>query len=309
MDIRLYFHEFWGDFNKNDNIWLWLLRQNHNVILDDINPNLVITMGTGHKPFPNAYTIYYCNEPYFPNLDDLDTIANHFLSNFYIDIPNHTRFPSYYMYIHEFIRTGLISDLSFFKQNNRKIPIKTHFCCFVSKSLNGKRGDFFHKLSKYKQVDTNVLPYGHFNVPYDNSSFNSSKPKIEFIKKYKFNIAFENNYRGGYQCWPNAILNNGYLVDMGGLISEKLIEPFISGTIPIYWGSKMVSNEFNPNTFLNYYDFDSEDKLIEKIIELDNDDNKYNDYFKEPISTTNQANVLDFDYIISLLDNIIKNIK
>ena len=35
MDIRLNFNSFWGGFDKENNVWVWLLRQNHNVILDD----------------------------------------------------------------------------------------------------------------------------------------------------------------------------------------------------------------------------------------------------------------------------------
>jgi hypothetical protein len=299
MDIRLHFNSFWDELDKENNVWVWLLRQNHNVILDDINPNLVITMGLT-KPFPNVYTIYYSNEPFFPQQCNF---ADHYLSNFYIENENHTRFPSYYMYIYEFVRSGLIKDLSFFYENDRPIPIKTSFCSFVSRSLTGKRGEFFHKLNQYKHIETNVAPYNNFTIPFDKSSFTSSRPKIEFIQKYKFNISFENNYRGNYSCFPNAKLNNGYLLDMGGLISEKLVEPFISGTIPIYWGSSMVSEEFNTKSFLNYYDFKNENDLIEKIIELDNDDSQYNLFFKESITN---SEVIKLEYMVNLMENAIK---
>lgn len=303
MDIRLHFNSFWGGFDKENNVWVWLLRQNNNVVLDDTNPNLVITMGGPTKPFPNVYTIYYSNEPYLPNPCNF---ADHYLSNFFIENENHTRFPSYYMYVYEFIRSGLIKDLSFFYSNNRVIPTKTSFCSFVSGSLMGKRGEFFKKLNKYKHVETNLPPYNDFNIPFDNTSFTSSRPKIDFIKKYKFNLSFENNYRGNYPCFPNAQLNNGYLLDMGGLISEKLVEPFISGTIPIYWGSNMVSDEFNSSSFLNYYDFKNEDELIEKIIELDNNDSLYNTYFKESITKTDNLNL---DYMVNLMENAIKKMR
>ena len=305
MDIRLHFDDFWGGFDVNDNIWLWILKQKHNVIIDNSNPNLVFTMGLNRR-YPNAVTVYYSNEPFYPEQTIVNSLFDFSMSNFFIESSSHIRFPSYYMYIYEFIRTGLISGFSFFQEQNRNIPFKTNFCSFVSRSLNGKRGDFFHKLNEYKQVDTNVSPYNHFSIPFDNSSFNSSKPKIEFIKKYKFNISFENNFRGNYPCYPNANVVNGFLTDMSGLISEKLIEPLVSGVIPIYWGSKMVSEEFNTNTFLNYYDFENENNLIDKIIELDNNDNLYNSYFKEKISNNYMINE---SYIVDLFDNITKMIK
>ena len=47
------------------------------------------------------------------------------------------------------------------------------------------------------------------------------KNKIDFLSSYKFSIAMENTEGDGY-------------------ISEKIIDSFISGTIPIYYGSYML---------------------------------------------------------------------
>jgi hypothetical protein len=303
MQIRLAFGDFWSDFNKQDNIWIWILSQRHEVILDNTNPNLVISMGFD-RIGENSLLIYHSNEPFFPDVKHLDNDKYVFLSNFFLDIPNHFRFPSYYMYIIEFIRTGVIKNFDFFNEKDRFIPEKTEFCSFVSKSLHGKRGRFYQKLNEYKPVHTNI--YNHFSIPYDNNQFNSSIPKINFIKKYKFNIAFENNWRGNYPCWEGANVINGELQDMGGLISEKLIEPLISGTIPIYWGNEIVSKEFNSNTFLNYHDFKTENDLIDKIIELDNNEELYNSYFKEKIS--NENNFLTLDYVLDIFDKIVEKI-
>lgn len=301
MNLRLAFTDFWQDFNPSDNFWIWLLSQRHNVIVDNDNPNLVISMGM-QKKYPNVFTIYHSNEPFFPNETH---IADHFLANFFLDKPNYTRFPSYYMYLIEFARLGIIKDFNFFKQENRPIPEKTEFCCFVSKGLNGKRGRFFEELNEYKSVHTNV--HNHFHLPYDGNQFNSSIPKMDFIKKYKFIISFENNWRGGYPCWEGANVINGELQDMNGLISEKLVEPLIAGTIPIYWGSEYANKEFNNKTFLNYYDYKSENGLIERIIELDNNDELYNSYFKESIYNK-ENDVLNLDYILDLMDNVLKKI-
>jgi len=306
MDIRLHFDSFWDSFDVNDNIWIWILRQKHNVIIDSLNPNLVFTTDINAK-YPNAIKVYYSNEPYYPEQLTINTnLVDFSMSNFFIDLNTHIRFPSYYMYIYEFIRTNLIEGFSFFEKENRDIPIKTDFCCFVSRTLMGKRGNFFNKLNKYKKIHTNVAPHNDFSIPFDNSSFSSSKPKIEFIKKYKFNIAFENDFRGNHLCFPGANVVDGFLTDMSGLISEKLVEPFVSGTIPIYWGSKIVSQEFNSKTFLSYYDFKNENDLIDKIIELDKNDNLYNSYFKEKILNNHMLNI---SYIMNLFDDITNKIK
>jgi|TARA_B100000700_G_scaffold320694_1_gene418460 hypothetical protein len=305
MDIRLYFHEFWGGFNKQDNFFVWILSQNHNVTVVDSNPNLVISLND--RPFPDVYTIYFNGgEPYFPV--PTPEIADHFLGGFFLDYPNYTRFPAYYQYVYEFIKNGLIKDFSFFTQENRPIPPKTKFCSYVSRSLHGKRGRFFHKLNNVKKVETNVHPFKDFSIPFDNTSLNSSLPKINFIKDYKFNIAFENNFRATYPSYPNAVIENGEMVSMNGMISEKFIEPFISGVIPIYWGNDRIHEEYNPNSFLNYFDFESDEELIEKILEIDSDDKLYQSYFKEPIVSNKQSNVINLDYLINLFENIIQNI-
>lgn len=307
MNIRLVFTGFWSGFNKEDNLWIWILKQKNNVVLDSVNPNLVIT-DNPNNDFPNAYTIYFTGESFFPEQHQINGRCDHFTSGFYLNKENHTRLPLYYLYIYEFIRIGLIPDFSFFHKEIRETPIKTNFCVYVGRTLNGKRGDFFNSLSKYKKIDTNVSPYNDISIPFDNSGFNSSKPKINFIKKYKFNIAFENNFRGNHQCFPGAELENGYLLDLNGHTGEKILEPLISGVVPIYWGNKTISQEFNPKTFLNYYDFTNEDELIEKIIELDNNDDLYNSYFNHPISSKEQKPVLNLDYLVGLFENIIKNI-
>jgi hypothetical protein len=66
----------------------------------------------------------------------------------------------------------------------------------------------------------------------------------------------------------------------------------------------MVSEEFNKNTFINYYDFTHEDDLINKIIELDKNNDLYNNLFKEKICT--EKNLLDIGYIVNQFDEILK---
>jgi len=77
--------------------------------------------------------------------------------------------------------------------------------------------------------------------------------KIEFLKRYKFNIAFENASLPGYT-------------------TEKIVEPMAARCLPIYWGNPLIEREFNPKSFLNYFDFRDDDALIEKIIEFDESD-------------------------------------
>jgi hypothetical protein len=110
--------------------------------------------------------------------------------------------------------------------------------------------------------------------------------KCGFIKDYKFNIAFESASYPGYT-------------------TEKIVEAMQVSCLPIYWGNPLIYKDFNPRSFLNYSDFESEEALIEEIIRVDNDDNLYREYLSQPYYHNNEVkdsikpeNVLrQFDYI------------
>ena len=127
------------------------------------------------------------------------------------------------------------------------------FCSFVvSNGGCDVRNSFFQKLSKYKKVDSGGRFANNIGYAVDN--------KRQFQSQYKFAITFENNaYR------PQHI----------GYTTEKIMEAMCVNTIPIYWGNPKIDLEFNTQSFINWYDFKSDDDMIEYIIELDKDDEKY----------------------------------
>jgi len=102
--------------------------------------------------------------------------------------------------------------------------------------------------------------------------FPGSRGKIEFLRQYKFNIAFENRSLAGYT-------------------TEKIFEPMVARCLPIYWGNPLIAEEFNPCSFLNRMDFESDEALIEKIIELDRDDAEYLEYLRQPYFHNDKPNL------------------
>lgn len=156
----------------------------------------------------------------------------------------------------------------------------------VSNPNSKKRIRFFHKLSAFKQVDSGGRYLNNVGGPVSN--------KLEFIKQYKFVFAFENSSYPGY-------------------VTEKLIEPCFIGSIPIYWGNPRVELDFNPKRFINYLDYDNEDDLVKRIMEIDGNDELAVQMLSEPIFNGNrfpdsirEENVLQFfDRIIALKDDIV----
>jgi len=99
---------------------------------------------------------------------------------------------------------------------------------------------------------------------------NIGKPisdKRKFQSEYKFSIAFE---------------NNAYRPQQSGYTTEKIMEPMTVNSIPLYWGNPDIGREFNTESFINFYDFHSEDDMIDYIIELDKDDSRYLNMLNKP---------------------------
>ena len=140
------------------------------------------------------------------------------------------------------------------------------FCSFVysNNKADSCRKDFFQRLSRYKKVDSG----GRY---LNNIGGKPVKDKLDFQKKYKFSIAFENASSPGY-------------------VTEKLVQSFAAGTIPIYWGDPMVAREFNTKAFINCNDYNSFDEVIERVRQIDEDDKLYLQYLSEPMCTDTQFN-------------------
>jgi hypothetical protein len=83
-----------------------------------------------------------------------------------------------------------------------------------------------------------------FNVP---GSY-AEQPIIDFLSQYRVVLALENTEQDHY-------------------ITEKVINPLRSGTIPVYYGSKLITEYINSNRIV-YIDPNNIDKAISKIKDL-----------------------------------------
>ncbi|WP_181882648.1 MULTISPECIES: glycosyltransferase family 10 domain-containing protein [unclassified Helicobacter] len=94
------------------------------------------------------------------------------------------------------------------------------FCAFMvtnPATETSPRGAFFEKLSVYKKVDSGGNWRNNIGGPIGDRYGDYATSKREWLKGYKFNLCFENSSYPGY-------------------MTEKLIQAFSAGCIPIYWG-------------------------------------------------------------------------
>ena len=146
---------------------------------------------------------------------------------------------------------------------NRKIPNKTKFCCFIVSNPNSPfRNNFFQSLSKYKKVDSLGKYKKNSNI-LDNIKVDTPK-YYEVLSQYKFIICFENNSKEYY-------------------LTEKIYNAFKANILPIYWGDPNVTDFYNEKTFINIKNnsYNSVINAIELVKKIDQNDDLYNNYFKE----------------------------
>ena len=251
--IRIDFCDFGNNIKKTDWYLPKILAERFELEFCDHPDFLVYSCdGDSHRLY-SGVRIFFSGESDMPDY----RVCDYSVGCVKLDDPRHLELPFYVIF-------GTADQL--IKKNDEHQQIlaaKSKFCSFVVSGYNphknGNRVEFFKKLSKYKKVDSAGRKFNNvgFNIPV------LPGKKVEFLRPYKFNICYENRQLAGYT-------------------TEKIIEPMVVRCLPIYWGDPAINDHFNPRSFLNRADFPSDEALIEKIIELDNDDEKYLEYMRQP---------------------------
>jgi len=75
-----------------------------------------------------------------------------------------------------------------------------------------------------------------------------------------------------------------------GFTTEKIFEPLLVNSIPVYWGNEEIGSDFNTKSFVNCNAYESLDKVIERIIELDTNEDAYQVVMEETPFVNNEVN-------------------
>ena len=134
-----------------------------------------------------------------------------------------------------------------------EITNKSKFCAFVvTNPRQPMRNNAFHWLSSYKKVDSagrlfNNLGDGLFAGL---GGGGGELIKHEFLKGYKFCLAFENESAEGYT-------------------TEKWLHAKAAGCIPIYWGDPKVERDFDMDGCIDARGVTTSAELIELVKKVD----------------------------------------
>lgn len=242
--IRIKFVDFFDGFDEANNDFMDALCERYDVELSD-QPDYLFYSGFGYEHLKyDCIRIFFTGECYTPNFNECDYAIGFDRLSFgdrYLRLPLYNIF----QYKSEYEQ---LKNRPIFTEADLKA--KKGFCSFVVSNCfaDDVRALFYDKLSKYKTV----VSGGRFR----NNIGGAVVDKKKFQSEYKFAIAFENTSYNGY-C------------------TEKLMEAFVAGTVPIYWGDPSVIKDFNPDSFINAHDFNSFDEVVERVKEIDNDNTLY----------------------------------
>ena len=239
--MNVSFEGFWPGFDKSSNFFVNVLEKvlHSNVkVCDSNSADLIIysvfSTNSIQKVFKknrSAISWFYTGENVRPNYEAHDAI-------FSFDYSSHTnafRLPLWWMYLDLDATAAQDSSL-----DNMINPLTLHKPRSVSLEDADLRSvsAFIGNQTKVRSSAIEKMPSNFSFEGFGSSFSNPVSSKMEYKAKFRFNICFENSYFPGYH-------------------TEKLLQAWAMESVPLYYGSRTVSLDFNRSSFINLADFDS----------------------------------------------------
>ena len=131
---------------------------------------------------------------------------------------------------------------------------KTNFCAMIAGNPEGLRVNLYNSISRYKPV------HGYGNM--FGRALRASK--FDLLQDYKFCLCPENSVYDGY-------------------VTEKLLDAYAGGTIPIYSGTMSVDCDFHDGAYLNYMNTKDMAWFVTTIQAIDESKEIYEDMYNRPL--------------------------
>lgn len=264
--LKIAFVDFWPEWNIEDFISP-ILRQYYDIKIDRNNPDVIfhsIFNRMSETPKYKCKKILILAENWRPE---------QFGSDYSISFDPHSnknfRLPLWQIYL-------LLWPELKEKLYNRKNYAESEFerwCAFiVSNPSNFMRNSAYSMLSQYKKVHS----YGKY-MNNDTSLQELSHEKYWRDIKYKFFVNHPHKFIMAYENSPYKYY-----------CTEKLMDAFLVGSMPIYWGDPRVEEDWNPDAFLNVTKKD-----IDIIKNIDKNWKDFETVYKQPIFTDLQKQKLE----------------
>lgn len=272
--LNVKFEDFYKGFDIHHNIYVDVLSRKYDVsvIVDDASePDLLFYSFNGSRHYGYDCIKVYCSlENDVPNFNECD----YALSAHYLQFGDrHLRFPQYLIY-DEYDALDVPCEVT-------ETLFHREFCSAVVSQVRYSspvRLQLLDAIDAYKPVA--------FGGAYRNNVGGRISDKMDFLRRYKFNLAFENSCVCGYT-------------------TEKLVEALAACTVPIYWGNPLVGKEFNPEAYINIADYDTVDNALRAIDCIDHDEAAYLSMLRSP-KVLPDARIDWHDRLLCFLSDIVE---
>lgn len=251
--IKIAFTDFWDGFDERDNFFVRRLAGRYELEWSDEPDYLFYSVfGKRHLAY-DCVKIFYTGENQAPDFN----LCDYALGFEHLDFGDrYFRLPNWYLYEAD----AALMD----RKHLEPAGSREGFCSFVYSNDNAspERNLFLDRLSAYKPVASG----GRFR----NNTGGPVADKQAFLQQYRFSIAFENCSHPGYT-------------------TEKIVQAFAAGAIPIYWGDPRIAETFNPEAFVNCHDFGSWDEVVQTVAQIDADAERQRAMLRTPALTSPAA--------------------
>ena len=277
--LKIWFTDFWPEWKDEDFITP-ILKKNFEIVLDKNKPDILF-----HSIFGRTSPSFKCKKILFI----AENIRNNYYNN---DIRNNInialngasatigfdptsdtnyRLPLWQVYI---LLKPELKDRLYQRKNWSEEQFK-RWCSFtVSNSSNSLRNLSYQQLNRYKHVDS----YGRY-MNTNGALQEASKGRYWRDAKDEYFLKFPHKFMIAYENTPAKFY-----------CTEKLMDAFLVGSMPIYWGDPRVGEDWNQEAFIDVTrgDFD-------KIFRVDKDWELFKSIYQQPVFTEEQKIQLEFN--------------
>lgn len=267
--IKINFIGFWNSFKKDDNLFTRILSKRFQIEISD-KPDFVICSNRGNA-FEyinhNCVRIMFMGENISPDFTVFDYCIGFDYLEFgdrYFRLPYAFYFDNAKPWIPEKLKYEKAKEIS---------DSKKHFCNFIygHPSSHGMREKLFESLNEYKHV---ISPGSFLNNIGKDKKRCSWAEKNEYLMASKFTIA-------------------GDSINYPGFVTEKIVQPFMQHSIPIYFGNPRIDDYFNTDAFIWCKSENDLNRTIEEVKYIDSNEKAY-------IEMLMQSPLNDINYVADL---------
>ncbi len=282
--IKIQYAGWWDVFQWDTYSITQILRKHYEVVISDEPDYVFCSLYSKDSLKYDCIRIFYTAENMTPDFNLFDYCIGFDDLSFgdrYIRVPNYRMNPKYER------------DIQLLKKRHESLDEERFgrkFCATVVSNAKADpmRDRIFDAISSYKPVDSGGKYRNNVGLE------NGVADKLEFQKNYKFSLAIENTSFAGYT-------------------TEKLVEAFAAGGIPIYWGDPNVGKYFNEKAFINIMSYPSLQAAMEEIRRADEDVEVYKAYLSEPaLKDENHFEKLQTDlerFLINIMEQPLEEAK